>query len=389
MSNLEEAKTADAKILHAQKGFDLEGVTFLNCATQGPFPAEAVQALEEALELKKNPFLIRDSDYFDVPNAYRREAAGLLGCSPEDIAVTDSATHGMMILVNGLDWRAGDEVVIPRGEFPANRFPWLSLESKGVKVHEVGMPAGPAGLEALESAMNERTRLVAASWVRYSSGLRIDLDAVGALCRRRGALLAIDGSQGVGGFSLDLRQTPCDLLTCAGYKWLLGPYGTGLAYVAPELADRLGVGNINWFAIRGARNFNRLSHCRLDFEPGARRFDVNETANFLNLLPATASLKLLRRLTVPAIEAYVQELLEYFAESLPSGYHPASDRTPIHRSHLFYFAAGDEAATAAAYQRLVDKKIVVAQREGAIRVSPFIYNTREDIDRLLEALREG
>ena len=301
--------------------------------------------------------------------------------------MTDSATHGMMILVNGLDWREGDEIIIPQGEFPANRFPWLSLEPKGVKVHEIAMPAGEEGLEALEQSMNERTRLVAASWVRYSSGLRIDLDAVGALCRRMGVLLAVDGSQGVGGLPLDLGQTSCDLLACAGYKWLLGPYGTGFAYVAPHLQDRLEPANINWFAIRGARDFNRLSHCRLELESGARRFDVNETASFLNLLPATASLKLLRQITVPAIEDYVRGLLDYLARELPARYRVVSDQTPLHRSHLFYFSAGDEASTAAVYRRLVEEEIIVAQREGAIRVSPFLYNTRKDIDRLLEVLR--
>ena len=140
---------------------------------------------------------------------------------------------------------------------------------------------------------------------------------------------------------------------------------------------------------RGARDFNRLSHCRLEFEPGAWRFDVNETANFLNLAPATASLKLLREITVPAIEAHVRTLLNRLAEGLPSRFHIVSDQTPTHRSNLLYLAAEDEASTATAYQRLRDEQIIVAQREGAIRVSPFLYNTVADIDRLLEALREG
>ena len=375
-------------ISRAPEHFDLGDVTYLNCATQGPFPKEAVAAVHSALELKTNPSLIRDTDYFDVPDAHRREAAGLLGCSPSEIAVTDSATHGMMLLVNGLDWQPGDEVLIPTGEFPANRFPWLSLERKGVRVREIELPPGCAGPEALEEAMSPRTRVFAASWVSYSSGLRLDLEALGGLCRDRGVLFAVDGSQAVGGLDLDLRRTPCDLLAVAGYKWLLGPYGTGLAYVASELVERLELGNINWFAIRGARDFNRLSHCRLELEPGAWRFDVNETANFLNLGAATASLKLLRELSVTAIEAHVGGLLDRLSGGLPPGFHIISDRTPEHRSNILYFAARDESATAAAYARLRREKIVVAQREGAIRVSPFIYNTEADIDRLLDVLRE-
>lgn len=370
----------------AHEFFDFGDTTFLNCATQGPIPRAAAAAVEDALELKKNPSRIRDSDYFELPDAYRREAAAILGCSAEDIALTDSATHGIMLLVGGLDWQEGDEVVVAAGEFPANRFPWLSLEAKGVKVREVAIPPGERGPAALEAALTDRTRVFATSWVSYSTGLRLDLGALGNLCRDREVLFAVDGSQGVGGLELDLGETRCDLLACAGYKWLLGPYGSGLAYVSPELGERLALGNVNWFAVRGARDFNRLSHCRLEMAPGARRFDVNETASFFNVPAATASLRLLRKVTVAAAEEHTRQLLDRVVAGLPPSFRVTSEQRPAHRSHLLYVAAATEEKTARAYRRLVEEKVIVAQREGSIRVSPFLYNTTGDIDRLLNVL---
>lgn len=274
---------------------DFGGVTYLNCAFQGPMPLVAAAAAEEALQLKKTPNLIRDEDYFAYPDAYRQAVADLVGCETRDVAVTDSATHGILLMVNGLDWQPGDEVVLPEGEFPANRFPWLSLERRGVLVREVPAESGRATLDAIETAITPRTRVVSASWVSYSSGRRLEIEAVAELCRSRGVLFVLDGTQGVGGLDFSLSTTPCDLLACAGYKWLLGPYGLGFAYVAPELSERLEPGLVNWFAIEGARDFNRLSECRLDFVAGARRFDVNETANFTNVAAGTASLRYLER----------------------------------------------------------------------------------------------
>ncbi len=362
---------------------DFGGVTYLNCAFQGPMPLEAIAAAEQALELKKTPNLIRDRDYFDYPDAYRQAVADLIGCEPRDVAVTDSATHGVQLAVNGLDWQPGDEVVLPAGEFPANRFPWLSLEPRGVVVREVPVGPGPAGLEAIETAINPRTRLVSASWVSYSSGLRLDIGALAELCREREVLLVLDVTQGLGGLELQLDDAPCDLVVCAGYKWLLGPYGLGFAWVRPELAERLRPGLVNWFAIEGARDFNRLSECRLAFVPGASRFDVNETADFTNVAAGIASLRYLQRVGVAQVERHVQALLGRLIAGLPSGLHDAGAAQAGRRSNILCLTGeGIERAADA----LEAERVFVSRREGTIRISPHLFNSEAEIDRVLEIL---
>ncbi len=367
--------------------FDFGGATYLNCAYHGALPRVAVAAAEHALRLKQTPNLLRDDYHFTFPDAFRAAAAELLGGRAENVAVTSSATDGIMVLVAGLDWRPGDEVVLPRGEFPANLFPWRSLEARGVVVRQVEIGRGAAAAERLAAALSPRTRVLSASWVSYRNGLRLDLAELGALCRDRGVLFCVDASQGLGGLAFDLAETPCDLLVSAGYKWLLGPYGQGLAHVAPELGERLAVGNVNWFSIVGARDFNRLSQCELEYEPGARRFDANETASFTNVAAATASLEYLNRVTPAVVERHARALLDRLLEGLPEGFRPVSEMDPRYRSNLLSIAAESDAATGRAFEALLAGRVSVSRREGAIRVSPHIYNTGDDIDRLLEVLR--
>jgi selenocysteine lyase/cysteine desulfurase len=365
---------------------DFSGVTYLNCATQGPMPRVATAAVEAALDLKRTPHQIRDEDYFLYPNRYREAVARLLGASPEEVAVTDSATAGTMLLVNGLDWREGDEVVIPEGTFPSNRLPWYSLTRRGVKV--VVVPEVPDGreVERYAAALTPRTRAVSVSWVSFSTGLRYDLSGLGKLCRERGVLFAVDATQGIGGLEFDLRQTPCDLLASSGYKWMLGPYGLSFAWVSPLLTERLVPGNVNWMAVRGAEDFSRLADCDLDLVPGARRFDRNEAASFLDTAGATASAHYLLEVTPRAIEAHVRALLDRLVAGLPQGYRVVSALEPGMRSNLLSIAASTPEATRSAFDRLAAAGVRTGFREGAIRVSPHVYNTPEEIDRVLALL---
>lgn len=360
---------------------------YLNCATQGPLPRVAVAAGRRALDLEARPQQITDEMYFDVPDGYREAVAALIQADSRQVAVTDSTTQGVMLLVNGLDWRPGDEVLLPVGEFPANRFPWLALEKRGVVVREIELSAGERGpVETLAAGITDRTRVVSLAWVSYRNGERRDVRALGEVCRSRGVLYAIDGSQGVGGLEFDLRETPCDLLACSGYKWMLGPYGLGFAWVSPEIGERLALGNINWFAIRGARDFSRLSECRLEFEPGARRFDSNETASFTKLAAGTASARYLAEVGVGRAEAHVRELLDRVLDGLPPSFRALLPEESSSRSNLLFLTADSEERAAAAYRRLGEQGVRVGWREGAIRVSPFVYNDSGDIDRLLEGL---
>ncbi len=372
--------------------FDFGGVAYLNCAYHGPLPRVAARAAQAAMQLKQAPHRILDEYHFTFPDAYRSAVARFIGCDARDVAVTDSTTHGIMLLVGGLDWQRDDEVVVPEGEFPANLFPWRSLERLGVAVRRVALDPswddGTAIVDAVAEAMSPKTRVVSLSWVSYTTGVRNDLAALGRLCRERGVLFVVDGSQGVGGLPFDVRETPCDLVACSGYKWMLGPYGLGFAYVHPALAERLRPFNINWFAIEGARDFNRLSRARFVYEPHARRFDVNETASYLNVAAGTASLHYLSSVTAAAVQAHVRALQDRVLANLPAGFRNVHELPDAMRSNIVRITGPSQEVTRTAYERARARGVVVSMREGAIRIAPHVYNTVTDIDRLLEALAD-
>lgn len=370
----------------------LVGTAYLNCAYHGPLPRVAARAAQAATRLKEAPHRIQDEYHFTFPDAYREAVARLIGCTSRDVALADSTTHGIMTLVGGLDWQPGDEVVLPEGEFPANRFPWHSLERRGVVLRRAQLERTAAGEvvtpQAVAEVLSPRTRVVSVSWVSYITGLRNDLVALGDLCREHGVLFVVDGSQGIGGLPFDLRRTPCDLLACSGYKWMLGPYGLGFVYVSPQLAERLQPFNVNWFAIDGARDFNRLSRARFAFEPHARRFDINETANFINVAAGTAALHYILDITPAAVERHARALHERLLAGLPTDFRAVLAAPDASRSNILRLTGDDEAATRAAWERARARNVVTSLREGMLRVSPHVYNTPDDIDRLLEAITE-
>jgi cysteine desulfurase/selenocysteine lyase len=217
--------------------------------------------------------------------------------------------------------------------------------------------------------------------VNYNSGSRLDLERVGRACRENGTLLVADLSQGAGALDFRLGELPVDVAVCCGYKWLLSPYGTGFAYFRPEWIERLRVTDVYWGSVAGAEDFNRLPRQDWRLAAGARRFDSVETASFLNLLPMRASLRFLRRVKPAVIESHVGALLDHLLKILPAGF-----RATKHHSTIMGVEGKDPASTQAAFRRALEAGVKVSLREDRIRVSPHLYNSTGDVERLAAAL---
>ena len=170
--------------------------------------------------------------------ASRRSAGSSAGCSsadPLDVAFVKNTSEGIGIVAEGLPWQPGDNVVTVDQEYPANVYPWMNLASRGVELRRVrSRPGGVVSLDDLAAAIDARTGVVTLSFVEFATGFRNDLDAVGRLCRDRGALFFVDAIQGLGVLPIDVTRTPIDFLAADGHKWLLGPEGAGRLLDAPR-----------------------------------------------------------------------------------------------------------------------------------------------------------
>ena len=370
---------------------DFGGKVYLDCAAQGPFPVETVDEIHRALRLKEHPEEIVGSLYEALPGRAREAVARLLGCDPESIALASGASHGLNIAARCLPLEKDDEVLLAHGEFPANVYPWMNRAADGIGVRVV-RPAAGRFVSKLDliAAIGPKTRLIAISHVAFATGYRADLKALGETCRERGIFFVVDGAQSVGAVDFKVSDLPIDILATSGDKWLLAPFGTGITYINPEILDRLRVADVNWMSVEGSSNLNELDGYLLRFRDGARRFDIPEAASFLNLAGFIASLSFLARVGVANVEAHVRRLHDLLVRGLErTPLRVASDMAPERRSGILALEGSSREQTRLLYRRLRERDIVVSLRDNLIRVAPHIYNTREDIESLLDAASGG
>jgi cysteine desulfurase/selenocysteine lyase len=381
-------QTAELTANYKNEFADFEGVTYLNAALQGPMPLVAAREAEEAIEWKKHPYRLPDNAYFDLPDRIREKVARLIGGRPEEIAVTTGASSGLAAMAAGIDWKPGDEVLVGRGEFPAHRSTWLRYEQAGKLRVRVVEPRGRfISADDYIECIAPQTRVISASFVRFDNGARLDAARVARACENVGAALILDLSQCAGAITLNVRDLGASMAVASGYKWLLGPYGTGFFWIASEWIERLPLGAVYFMALEGARDFHALPTENPRPAAGARRWDSAETANFINLAAFDASLDFVLRIGVDAIQHYIDALVAQIIEGLPrTDCVVASPTERERRGPYVCISARDPKKTPALYQKLHDVQVSVSLRENALRISPYIYNTPQDISRLLQVL---
>jgi cysteine desulfurase / selenocysteine lyase len=367
---------------------DFEGVAYLNASLQGPLPLRAVREAQAALEWKKRPDRMEDDIYFDLPDRIREKIARVIGGRPDEIAVTSGASAGLASVAAGIDWQPGDEVLVGRLEFPAHFSTWLRYQQAGRLRIRVVEPQGRfITADDYIAQIGPHTRVVSASLVRFDNGARLDAPRVAEACRKFGAALLLDLSQCAGAMPINIRELGADMAVCSGYKWLLGPYGAGFFWIANEWVERLPLGAVYFMALEGSRDFNAMGSADLRPMPGARRWDSPETANFTNLAAFDSSLDMLLSIGVDSIGRYVDSLVGELVERLPrTGCVLASPEEREKRGPYVCVAARDARKTLELYERVCAAQIHVSLRENAIRVSPYLYNTPEEISRLVDVL---
>ncbi len=379
--------TASLQTDWRQEWFEIEDATYLNLASQSPMPKVSIRTVQAALEANKNPHHKPDSTFFEVPNRIRASIAKLIGAKPEEIALTSGASAGVAAVAYALTWKPGDEVITAKGEFPLQYAAWKPMEEReGLKLKIVSPRERFITADDLIAALAPRTRVVSVSMVRFDDGSLLDTARVAAACHKQGALLLLDASQCCGAIPIDVNQLGADFIVSAGYKWLLGPFGTGFFWAKSEHLGMMRPGPFYWLAALSSDNFSALNLA--DPKPGAnaKRWDSPEWASYfnLNLVAMDTSVDFVVRMGPELVAAHNRKLIELMYARLPKDrFVPASPLDPAQRGPYGCFAARSPEKTAEVYNRLRKENVVVSLREGNIRVSPHLYNTERDIDRLI------
>jgi selenocysteine lyase/cysteine desulfurase len=358
---------------------------YLNAAGQAPMPRVSLEAVQASLEWKKFPQTLSDHQERDLSKLVRTSLADLIGAVPEEIALTTGASAGLIALAYGLHWKRGDEILTAHREFPVQYTTWKPMEEReGIKLNLVAQAGRWVAAEDFIAALTSRTRLVSVSMVRFDDGSMLDTSKLGAACHAQGTLLALDVSQCCGAIPMDVHTLGADLITCSGYKWLLGPYGSGFWWAKSELMASFRPVPFYWQGINGLNHFGELIFENPKAAPGARGWDASETASYFNLAGWEASLRFLQDVGVETVAAHNQELMAHLYESLPRDqFIKTSPLETERRGPYACFAAHTPEQTQQVHARLKNEKVIASLREGNIRVSTHLYNTMQDIDKLV------
>ncbi len=361
-----------------------DGVAYLNCAYMGPQPRGTREIGERAVGRKSRPWEVTPEDFFTDAEESRALFARLVRGDADGVAIVPAVSYGMAVAAANVPVREGQKILILEQQFPSNVYPWRELAARrGAAVVAVPRPPDHDWTRAVLAHIEDDTAVVSLPNCHWTDGSLVDLVRVGEGVREVGAAFVVDAIQSLGARPLDVSEVRPDFLVASSYKWLLGPYGVGFMYVGEGYREGTPIEH-NWINRRDSRDFPNVANYRDDFEPGARRFDVGERGNFVLLPMANAALRRLLDWGVENISETIgglTDLVEAEATGLGIEAIPKKRRA----RHMIGLKLGPGAPKDLA-ARLAAAGVFVSVRGESMRVSPHLYNSAEDVERLFAAL---
>jgi cysteine desulfurase/selenocysteine lyase len=366
-----------------QKQFPLsENLIYLNHAGVAPLPRCARDAAVSFVDENMRSGALNYPRWMQTERELKQRLCTLLNVeSPDSIALLKNTSEALSVIAYGLDWKAGDNIVLANDEFPSNRIVWQSLARYGVEIRSVQLSMDDPEA-ALLAAVDRNTRLLTSSSVQYASGLRMDLQRLGEACKQRGILFCIDAIQSLGAIPFDAQAVHADFVAADGHKWMLGAEGLAVLYCHPRHLETLKLHQYGWHMVEHAGDYNRS-----DWQPAhtARRFECG-SPNMLGIHILNASLGLLLEYGLESVSRILDRNVSYLIENtkIMQEIEVLSATLPARRSGIFTFSA--PVAIPWLYQQLTAAGIVCAQRGGGIRLSPHFYNTESQLAQVIKTL---
>jgi len=313
----------------------------------------------------------------------KKKLGELIGADTDRIAWVDNVSNGINILAQGLDWNSGDRIILNDLEFPSNVYPFLNLKNEGVEIDFIQTQNGKVDIENIEKAITKKTRLISISHVQFLSGFRADLVAIGELCNRNNIIFCVDAIQATGTVQIDVNKSKIDFLCGGTQKWLMSSQGVSYIYITEKLQSWIKQKFVGWTSVKDAWN---LLDYNLTLRDTADKFQ-NGTMNTLGISIFDAVLDLFVEYGMENVESRILENTKYFIEKLIEiGIDPILKNVKEkNRAGIISFK---HEKAIEIFSELEKRKIYCAVREGMIRFSPHFYNTKDEIDKVVNELKD-
>ncbi|GAA5032639.1 aminotransferase [Marivirga lumbricoides] len=364
-----------------------EDIHYLNGAYMSPNLISVRAAGTAAVQRKSNPLTIQESDFFEPAEELKSLFGKLINGSAAQIAVIPSASYGLMSAISNVSCGKGQHALVVSEEFPSAHLTlqrWCNENNAELKVlfpSKERQGRTEKWNDQIIEAINKDTALLVMSSVHWMDGTLFNLEAIGAKCRETDTIFIVDGTQSVGALPMDVAQFNIDALICAGYKWLMGPYSSGLAYYS----ERFNIGKPieeSWMNRNDASDFSTLTKYPEEYSPGAGRYNVGEFSNFITLPMLKAAIEQILEWKPENIQQYCKQLMQPLFTCLEVNGIPAEKPENI-ASHLVGIYLPEQIDIERLITDLKLHKIYVSARGRSIRVSPHVYNTNYDVEAFL------
>jgi selenocysteine lyase/cysteine desulfurase len=358
---------------------------YLNSAAVSPPPTIAIEALNEQLRDVQMYGSRNYRQWVGRKESCRRLLAGLINARPEQIAFLRNTSDALSTIANGLKWNAGENIVTFQNEFPSNIYAWRQIrDTENIELRFCPeRENGRIDSDEFISLIDEKTRVVAISAVQYASGFRADLKRIGEAARAVDALLVVDAIQAAGAVPIDVEADLIDAAAGASHKWLMAPEGIGYIYLSDRARSRIEPTLIGWISVEQPEDYSNFEQ---QFKPDALAWETGTFASAL-FYALEANLKLLTEFGIGEINKYLLGLGDFLCESLDKEkYELVSSRRENEKSPIVCIRNRNGVEAMQLYKHLQRQNIVVAPRGDRLRIAPHIYNTREEIEKLIYAL---
>lgn len=362
-----------------------DSVCYLNHAAVAPWPLAAQLAVNkfsaENVQQGASGYL----KWLKVEKSLRKKLAQILGTQHLDsVALVKNTSEALSMVAYGIEWQAGDCVIISDEEFPSNRIVWQSLKDQGVNTIEVKLDAQNPEQSLIDAMTAHNSKLLSISAVQYASGIRVDLAKLGRFCKQHDILFCVDAIQSLGAMPFLTDDWQIDFAMADGHKWMLGPEGLAVFYVAPHLIEQLKVYEFGWHMVQDAGNYTAKEW---QIAKDATRFECG-SPNLLAAHALNASLDIILQFGLAQIQEKIQQHVQYLKTALENiGAEIISNTSSTTSLGIICFKF-PEVDSNELYKTLMNNNVICASRGGGVRFSPHFHTTYEVMDKAVERVDE-